>query len=57
MATTDIDQLGYEEIMPRIGELAGELLSHPDDDAAALGLGRLFGHRTRILNIATPPPY
>jgi hypothetical protein len=32
MATTDIDQLGYEEIMPRIGELADELLSHPDDE-------------------------
>ena len=30
--TTDIDQLSYEEIMPRVGELAGELLDHPDED-------------------------
>lgn len=29
---TDIDQLGYEEIMPRVGELADELLNHPDDE-------------------------
>jgi len=30
--TTDIDQLTYIEIMPRVGELAGELLSHPDEE-------------------------
>ena len=29
---TDIDQLGYHEIMPRVGELADELLNHPDEE-------------------------
>jgi Fe-S cluster biogenesis protein NfuA len=27
---SDVEQLGYLEIMPRVGELADELLSHPD---------------------------
>jgi Fe-S cluster biogenesis protein NfuA len=27
---TDIEQLGYTDIMPRVGELADELLNHPD---------------------------
>lgn len=30
--STDVDQLGYGEIMPRVGELADELLNHPDED-------------------------
>ena len=32
MAVVDIDQLGYHEIMPRVGELADELLNHPDEE-------------------------
>jgi Fe-S cluster biogenesis protein NfuA len=28
--STDVEQLAYTEIMPRVGELADELLSHPD---------------------------
>ncbi len=27
---SDIEQLGYTDIMPRVGELADQLLSHPD---------------------------
>jgi Fe-S cluster biogenesis protein NfuA len=27
---SDVEQLGYLEIMPRVGELADELLNHPD---------------------------
>jgi Fe-S cluster biogenesis protein NfuA len=52
---SDIEQLGYTDIMPRVGELADQLLSHPDvhvrDDVQELldwvdvfhreGLGRL----------------
>jgi Fe-S cluster biogenesis protein NfuA len=52
---SDIEQLGYIDIMPRVGELADQLLSHPDvhvrDDVQELldwvdvfhreGLGRL----------------
>src|SRR5947199_7193505 len=29
---SDIEQLSYTEIMPRVGELADKLLSHPDRD-------------------------
>lgn len=29
---SDIEQLGYTDIMPRVGELAGQLMSHPDRD-------------------------
>jgi Fe-S cluster biogenesis protein NfuA len=29
---SDIEQLGYTDIMPRVGELADQLLSHPDRD-------------------------
>lgn len=30
--STDIEQLAYTEIMPRVGELADELFQHPDDE-------------------------
>ena len=29
---TDVDHLGYTEIMPKVGELADELLNHPDEE-------------------------
>ncbi|MDQ4096596.1 MAG: hypothetical protein M3144_01835 [Actinomycetota bacterium] len=29
---SDIDQISYTEIMPRVGELADELLNHPDEE-------------------------
>jgi hypothetical protein len=29
---SDVEQMSYTEIMPRVGELADELLSHPDDE-------------------------
>lgn len=29
---SDVDQLAYIEIMPRVGELADELLNHPDEE-------------------------
>jgi hypothetical protein len=29
---SDIEQMSYTEIMPRVGELADELLNHPDED-------------------------
>ena len=29
---SDIEQLGYTDIMPRVGELATQLLNHPDRD-------------------------
>ncbi len=29
---SDVEQLGYTEIMPRVGELAEELLNHPDEE-------------------------
>ena len=32
MSMSDIEQLSYTEIMPRVGELADQLLSHPDRD-------------------------
>jgi hypothetical protein len=32
---SDVDQLSYIEIMPRVGELADELLNHPDDEVRA----------------------
>lgn len=32
MSTSEIEQLSYTDIMPRVGELAEALLSHPDRD-------------------------
>ena len=32
---SDIEQLSYPEIMPKVGELADELLNHPDEDVRA----------------------
>ncbi len=29
---SDVEQIGYDEIMPRVGQLASELLEHPDPD-------------------------
>ena len=29
---SDIEQMSYLEIMPHVGELADELLNHPDED-------------------------
>ncbi len=29
---SDIEQMSYTEIMPRVGELADELLNHPDEE-------------------------
>ncbi len=32
---SDIEQMSYTEIMPRVGELADELLNHPDEEVRA----------------------
>jgi hypothetical protein len=29
---SDVEQMSYTEIMPRVGELADELLNHPDEE-------------------------
>jgi hypothetical protein len=32
---SDIEQLSYTDIMPKVGELADELLNHPDEEVRA----------------------
>ena len=34
--STDIEQIAYTDIMPRVGELADELLNHPDEEVREL---------------------